>query len=97
MFGAPNNWRIDASGRMTKVFETDEFKQAAAYNRDLWAAGVYSANSLTNSNVQARTEFGGRKAIWRWDGFNGTGTFGFWDQALALNPPSKLRNPAVPG
>ena len=93
MFGAPNNWRIDASGNMTKAFETDEFKQAVAYNRDLWAAGVYSANSITNSNVQARTEFGARKAIWRWDGFNGTGTFGFWDQALALNPPSKLRNP----
>src|SRR6202022_3249933 len=39
MFGAPNNWRLDSGGRLTKNFETPEFKDAVGYVRDLFTAG----------------------------------------------------------
>ena len=56
MFGAPNNWRLD-SGKLTKDFETDEFKAAAAYTRDLFAAGLYHPDSVTMTVPQANTNF----------------------------------------
>ena len=35
----PNNWRLDSSsGKLTKDIETDEFKAAVGFSRDLWQA-----------------------------------------------------------
>ena len=40
LWGAPNNWALDASsGKLTKNFETPEFKAAVGYARDLYASG----------------------------------------------------------
>src|SRR5581483_5911353 len=33
MFGAPNDWKVDSSGKMIKNFETDQFKAAVGYAR----------------------------------------------------------------
>ena len=41
----PNNWRLYSSGKLTKDIETDEFKAAVGYARDLWAAGIWHPNS----------------------------------------------------
>src|SRR5579859_618725 len=41
LFGAPNNWRLESSGRLTKSFEAPEFKEAVGYQRDLYTAGVF--------------------------------------------------------
>jgi putative aldouronate transport system substrate-binding protein len=41
----PNNWRLDSSGKLTKDIETDEFKAAVGFSRDLWQAGLWHPNS----------------------------------------------------
>src|SRR5260370_40795274 len=56
IFGAPNGWRLESSGKLVKDVETPEFTQAAAYARDLYAPGVFHQGSLhMPSNVIART------------------------------------------
>src|SRR5579864_5021295 len=39
IFGAPNNWSLDTSGKLVKDYETDAYKAAVNYARDLWSAG----------------------------------------------------------
>src|SRR5882672_7448364 len=46
LFGAPNNWALDSSGKLVKDFETPEFKAAVAYDADLYAAGLYHPKTL---------------------------------------------------
>src|SRR5262249_13532830 len=41
----PNNWKLDASGKLIKDVETDESKAAVGFSRDLWAAGLWHPNS----------------------------------------------------
>jgi putative aldouronate transport system substrate-binding protein len=51
-FGAPNNWKVDSSGKFTRMWETPEYKEATAYARDVVALGVYHPNSLTNTSIK---------------------------------------------
>ncbi len=83
LFGAPNGWRLDTSGKLTKDWETPEWKEATGYVRDLWDSGVYHPNSTTYaSGVFARTDFAaGRFAIF-WDSF-GLGWQDGWRRGLA--------------
>jgi putative aldouronate transport system substrate-binding protein len=53
LFGAPNNWRLDAGGKLVKDYESAEYKEAVAYVRDLVAAGVYYPDSLTTTSAPA--------------------------------------------
>lgn len=46
LFGAPNNWRLDSSGKLVKDYETDEYRAAIGYLRDLAVAGVFNTDSL---------------------------------------------------
>jgi putative aldouronate transport system substrate-binding protein len=48
MFGAPNNWRLETDGKLTKDIETAEFKAAIAYHRDLFASGLIYPDAYTN-------------------------------------------------
>jgi len=41
----PNNWKLDASGKLIKDIETDEFKAAVGFSRDLWQAGLWHPNT----------------------------------------------------
>jgi putative aldouronate transport system substrate-binding protein len=66
LFRAPNNWRLDAGGKLVKDFETEEFKAAIGYMRDLWAAGVYHPNSLTNG--AGRAELAVSQVVVAYDG-----------------------------
>lgn len=47
MFGAPHNWKIDASGKLIRDRETEEYKAAVGYLRDLMAAGVFPPGVAT--------------------------------------------------
>jgi len=38
IFGAPNNWAVDKNGKFTATFETDQYKAATAYVKDLYSA-----------------------------------------------------------
>jgi putative aldouronate transport system substrate-binding protein len=86
LFGAPNDWRLEAGGKLTKDWETAEYKEAAGYVRDLFASGVYHPNSTTfASGVVARAQFAGSKfGVWL-DPVNGWQDA--WRQALQSSQP----------
>jgi putative aldouronate transport system substrate-binding protein len=41
MFGAPHNWKLDPSGKLIRDRETEEYKAAVGYVRDLIASNVF--------------------------------------------------------
>jgi putative aldouronate transport system substrate-binding protein len=91
MFGAPNNWRLEADGKLTKSFETPEFKEAIAYVRDLYAAGLFHPNSLNYGDINAaRLNFVGGKFVLYPEGF-GQPWQDFWRRGLKNNPPYNFR------
>src|SRR5207237_10657505 len=82
-------WRMD-SGKLVKDVETPEYKEATAYARDLWAAGVFHPDSLSMaSNVIARTQFYARKFAVHRDPINGWQDA--WRHSLQLTPPFDVR------
>jgi putative aldouronate transport system substrate-binding protein len=65
MFGAPNNWALDASGKLTKDIETPQYKEAIAYVRDLVVTGVYHPDALTSPTARSRaTTSSARSTSW---------------------------------
>jgi putative aldouronate transport system substrate-binding protein len=88
MFGAPNNWQLDASGKLVKDRETAQYREAVGYVRDLYAAGVFHPDSLiTTDNTAAGTAFTAGKWVILVQGFAGTWQQQ-WFRGLALNPPN---------
>jgi putative aldouronate transport system substrate-binding protein len=63
IFRAPNNWRLDSSGKLVKDIETDEYKAALGYCRDLVSAGLVSPDVKTN--VDLNNDFYSGKAAMR--------------------------------
>ncbi len=51
MFRAPNNWRVESGGKLVKDIETEEYKAALGYLRDLVASGYVSPDLKTNANL----------------------------------------------
>src|SRR5262249_14193012 len=65
MFHGPNTWRVDDKGNFIKDFETDEFKAAVSYTRDLWESGVFFPDALTTtSSDNKRNLVAGRFAVY---------------------------------
>jgi putative aldouronate transport system substrate-binding protein len=91
MFGAPNQWS-DAGGKFTRTWETEQFKAAVGFARDLYAAGVYHPDSLTWTILQKRTNFEAGKFAFEFDGM----TINLWNNAKKVNPGVKLRQPVPP-
>jgi putative aldouronate transport system substrate-binding protein len=56
VFGAPNTWRND-NGKLVRDIETDEYKAAVAYCRDLWDAGVVYPDLPRLDGVASSTAF----------------------------------------
>jgi putative aldouronate transport system substrate-binding protein len=86
LFGAPNDWRLEAGGKLTKDYETPEYREALGYVRDLYASGVFHPNSTTfASGVIARAQFAaGKFGVWL-DPVNGWQDA--WRQALQSSQP----------
>src|SRR5581483_7205178 len=88
MFGAPNNWKLGADGKLTKDYETDNSKAAIGYVRDLVAAGVWHPDSATLNLINGQANFiGGKMAMWStgWPNYQI-----MWDQGLGQNPRVKI-------
>ena len=101
IFGAPNGWALDQqSGTLTYTAETEQYKAAVGYARDLWAAGAYDPDSLQYNLVSARNDMAARRFMFRMDGF-GVASNLFWAQDAQRNPPGDARIvppfPAVAG
>lgn len=52
VYEAPNGWR-ESGGKFTKDYETPEFKEAVAYHRALWDAGLFHPDSASLSGSPA--------------------------------------------
>ncbi len=91
IFGAPNIWAFDEkSGKLTAAVETDEFKAAVGYARELWTAGIFHPNAMQYNLVSARNDFAARRFAFRFDGFQAASVT-FWDNSVNLEPPAKPR------
>ena len=78
IFGGPNQWSLQ-NGKLTRLFETDQFKAAVGAARDIWSAGLYEPGAPGYNTLSARDAFLARKGMFRWDGntadiFNGRGS-----------------------
>jgi putative aldouronate transport system substrate-binding protein len=88
-FGAPNNWKLDAGGKLTRSFETDQYRAAVGYARDLVAAGLYHPDSPTFNQVSVRTNFVARKYAFVNSGWLAA-AIQYWGGAQTQTPPGKL-------
>jgi putative aldouronate transport system substrate-binding protein len=94
MFGAPNGWALDqTAGKLTHTIETDHFRAAVGYGRDLWAAGAYDPGALQYNLVSARNQFAARRFMFRMDAWLVASDL-FWANAAQRDPPG---NPRVMG
>jgi putative aldouronate transport system substrate-binding protein len=84
MFGAPNLWGYDANGKLVRDRETDEFKAAISYMKDLMAAGLYPPDLQTAGT--SRDAFIAGRFVVSTEAF-GNGWNDFWRRGLAQNPP----------
>ncbi len=80
LFRAPNNWRLDSSGKMTKDWEAPESKAAVAYQRQLYEAGVFQPGSASASPTQAKVDYISGKVATVLDSWSAYG--GYWARAL---------------
>lgn len=62
VYGAPNIWR-ESAGKFTKDYETPEFKEAVAFHRNLWDAGLFHPDSPTLSGSPAGVQYYGGKFV----------------------------------
>jgi len=84
IFGAPNYWRLESSGKLTYAYETQEYKDAVAFLRDMWAAGVIHPNAANATSADtSRGDYATGKFVLWTDQF-GNGWQLFWRQGLAL-------------
>jgi putative aldouronate transport system substrate-binding protein len=88
MFGAPNNWKLDAGGKLVKDRETEEYKAAVGYIRDLFQAGLFHPDSPTFS--RSREHFVAKKFAVSLEG-QGNSWVDFWQQGQVINPPTRFK------
>ena len=85
LFGAPNGWRLEQSGKLTHAWETQEYKDGLAFMNDLWNAGVFHPNTLTYTSIDAsRGDYSAGKFVIWLDQF-GNGWQLFWRNGLKSN------------
>jgi putative aldouronate transport system substrate-binding protein len=85
LFGAPNIWGLDSSGKVIRDRETDQFKAAVGFVRDLWAGGLIWSDAPSSND--ARGNFVGKKFATCVEGF-GNSWNDFWLRGLNQNPPT---------
>jgi putative aldouronate transport system substrate-binding protein len=89
IFGAPNNWRLDPSGKLIKDFETEEFKAAVGFARDLWAGGVWHPDTRTLNGTTLSTALRGGQTVVASHSFGAL--IAQWPLLAAENPGARLR------
>lgn len=83
MFGAPNVWGKDTSGKLVRDIETEAYKAAVGYVRDLWAAGLIWPDAP--QGTPSRTDFAAGRFALSVEGF-GNSWNDFWRQGLQAHP-----------
>ncbi|MBV9599585.1 MAG: extracellular solute-binding protein [Chloroflexi bacterium] len=90
IFGGPNNWRLESSGKLTKDYETDEFKAATGYVRDLVQAGVFHPNSASAGVLGADGDFTAGRYAFYYSTWLALSTV-LWPQSARLGPNIRIR------
>jgi putative aldouronate transport system substrate-binding protein len=86
MFGAPNNWMVESSGKLVKDIETDQYRAAVGYVRDLVQAGVMHPDSPTVASQTAyRDMFVAGKIATAVQAF-GNNWFDVWSRGRKADP-----------
>jgi putative aldouronate transport system substrate-binding protein len=67
LFGGPNLWRLESDGTLRRDWETDAYKAATDYIRDLMSAGVYPPDVSTIA--QSRPQHAAGKYVVGIDGY----------------------------
>jgi putative aldouronate transport system substrate-binding protein len=86
MFGAPNQWKLD-NGKLVRDRETDEYKAAVAYLRDLMTAGLYPPDAATTTD--SRPDFVAKKFAISVES-QGNPWVDFWQRGLQQNPQTRF-------
>lgn len=89
VFGVPNNWTLDSSGKLIKDYETEQYKAAVGYARDLWAAGVFHPDSRTLTGTTLSTALRGGQAVVASHSFGAL--IAQWSLLASENPAARLR------
>jgi putative aldouronate transport system substrate-binding protein len=87
MFGAPNLWSLDASGKLVRDRETDQYKAAVSYMKDLLASGLYPPDVQTSGD--SRGQFLSGKFVVSNEAF-GNGWNDMWRRGQQLNPQRRF-------
>ena len=61
MFGAPNLWAVDSSGKFSHMWETEAYRQALGFDVDLYKPGVFHSDSVSLNVITAALAFEGRQ------------------------------------
>ena len=88
-FNTPNNWAVDSAGKFTKDIETEQFKAALSYVRDLYAAGLFFPDPGL-SQTTMRQQFLANRIATITTGWNTNGSL-LWDPGKTQNPPVRPR------
>ncbi|HEY1297041.1 MAG TPA: hypothetical protein VGJ60_28525 [Chloroflexota bacterium] len=86
MFGAPNQWKLEA-GKLIRDRETEQYKAAVGYLRDLFAAGVFPPDAPTTTN--SRADFVAKKFALSIES-QGNSWVDFWQRGLQQSPPTRF-------
>jgi putative aldouronate transport system substrate-binding protein len=87
LFNAPNNWSLDAAGKLLKDRETEPYKAAVGYLRDLFQAGLVPPDAP--SWVRSRDDFVAKKFAVSFEG-QGNSWVDFWQRGLQQTPPTRF-------
>jgi len=87
--GGPNQWSLN-NGKLTRLYETDQFKAAVDYARDLWAGGLFEPGTPGYNVISARAAMIARKGVFRWDG-NVADIYNSQGAPANLQPTPKIR------
>jgi putative aldouronate transport system substrate-binding protein len=91
VYGAPNGWR-ESGGKFTRDYETPEFKEAVAYHRALWDAGLFYPDSASLQGSPAGVQYYAGKfvfsphASWSLVAYQTA-----WERANSADPEAKPR------
>ena len=69
MFGVPNYWAVDKSGKFTANLETEAAQEAVAYVRSLHQAGLFHPQAESMTTVQCKDAFNAAQICSYQDGF----------------------------
>src|SRR5262245_41147592 len=83
MFGVPNMWALDASGKLVRDRETDQYRAALGFMKDLMGAGLYPPDIQTAGT--SRDGFLAGRFVVSTEAF-GNGWNDFWRRGLQQNP-----------